>query len=57
MVPLALDHALLVNLTTSTLKRLRGDAFVAAREVGFYNLCEIIDERPFGIDTLINHRG
>ena len=34
---------------------LRGDAFVAAREVGFENLCEIIDGRPFGIDTLINH--
>ena len=34
---------------------LRGDAFVAAQEVGFNNLCEIIDGRPCGIDTLINH--
>ena len=33
---------------------LRGDAFVAAQEVGFDNLCEIIGERPCGIDTLIN---
>ena len=33
---------------------LRGDAFVAAQEVGFDNLCEIIDGRPCGIDTLIN---
>ena len=29
---------------------LRGDAFVAAQEVGFDNLCEIIDGRPCGID-------
>ena len=34
---------------------LRGDAFVAAQEVGFDNLCEIVDGRPRGIDTLINH--
>ena len=34
---------------------LRGDAFVAAPEVGFDNLCEIIDGRPCGIDTLIIH--
>ena len=34
---------------------LRGDAFVAAQEVGFNDLCEIIDGRPCGIDTLINH--
>ena len=34
---------------------LRGDAFVAAQEVGFDNLCETIDGRPCGIDTLINH--
>ena len=34
---------------------LRGDAFVAAQEVGFDNPCEIIDARPCGIDTLINH--
>ena len=32
---------------------LRGDAFVAAQEIGFDNLCEIIDGRPRGIDTLI----
>ena len=34
---------------------LRGDAFVAAQEVGFDNLCEILDGRPCGIDTLTNH--
>ena len=34
---------------------LRGDALVAAREVGFDNLCEIADGRPRGIDTLIHH--
>ena len=34
---------------------LRGDAFVAAQEVGFDNLCEIVAGRPCGIDTLINH--
>ena len=34
---------------------LRGDAFVAAQEAGFDSLCEIIDGRPRGIDTLINH--
>ena len=34
---------------------LRGDAFVAAQEVGFDHLCEIVDGRPCGIDTLINH--
>ena len=34
---------------------LRGDAFVAAQEVGFDNLCEIVDGRPRGIDTLIHH--
>ena len=32
---------------------LRGDAFVAAQEVGFDDLCEIVDGRPCGIDTLI----
>ena len=58
----ALDCAFLVNLVINTLKRclkvcdgLRGDAFVAAQEVGFDNLCEIIDGRPCGIDSLINH--
>ena len=34
---------------------LRGDAFVAAQEVGFDNLCEIVDGRPRGIGTLIHH--
>ena len=34
---------------------LRGDAFVAAQEVGFDDLCEIVDGRPRGIDTLIRH--
>ena len=34
---------------------LRGDAFVAAQEVGIDNLCEIIDGRPSGINTLISH--
>ena len=32
----------------------RGDAFVAAQEVGFDDLCEIVDGRQ-GIDTLIQH--
>ena len=32
---------------------LRGDAFVAAQEVGFGNLCDIVDGRPRGIVTLI----
>ena len=36
---------------------LRGDAFVAAHEVGFDNLCEIVDGRPRGVDTLILHIG
>ena len=34
---------------------LRGDAFVAAQEVGFDSLCEIVEGRPCGIDTLIQH--
>ena len=34
---------------------LRGDAFVADQEVGFDNLCEIVDGMPQGIDTLIQH--
>ena len=33
----------------------RGDVFVAAQEIGFDNLCETVDGRPRGIDTLINH--
>ena len=28
---------------------------VVTQEVGFDNLCEMIDGRPCGIDTLINH--
>ena len=35
---------------------LRGDAFVAAQEVGFDNLREITDGRPRGIEALINMR-
>ena len=31
------------------------DAFVAAQEVGFDDVCEIVDGRPRGIDTLIQH--
>ena len=34
---------------------LRGDDIVAAQEVGFDNLFEIINGRPCGIDTLISH--
>ena len=34
---------------------LRGDAFVAAQEVGFDSLCEIVEGRPCGIETLIQH--
>ena len=34
---------------------LRGDAFVAAQGAVFVYLCESIDGRPCGIDTLINH--
>ena len=33
---------------------LRGDAFVAAQEFGFDNLCEIFDGTPRGLDTLIH---
>ena len=34
---------------------LRGDAFVAAQEVGFDNLCAIVDGIPQSIDALIQH--
>ena len=34
---------------------LRGDPFVVAQEVGFENLCKIVDGTPRGIDTLVNH--
>ena len=33
----------------------RRDAFVAAQEVGFDNLCDFLERRPRGIDNLINH--
>ena len=33
----------------------RGDAVVAAQEVGFDNLFEIVDGGPRGIETLIQH--
>ena len=36
---------------------LRGDAFVAAQEVGLDTLCEIIDGRSSGINTLSSHIG
>ena len=35
--------------------RLRGDAIIAAQEVGFDNLRETIDGRPYCIETLISH--
>ena len=57
------DYPLLVKLVINTLKQclqvcdgLPTDAFVAAQEVGFDNLCETIDGRSCGIETLINHR-
>ena len=34
---------------------LLGDAFVAAQEVGADDLCEIIDGRQSGTNTLISH--
>ena len=34
---------------------LRGDAFVAAQEVGFDNRFKIVDGTPRGIDSLINN--
>ena len=58
----ALDHVSLVNLVINFFEAmskvcdgLRGDAFVAAQEVGFDNLFEIIDGRPRGIEALISH--
>ena len=35
--------------------RLRGDAFVAAHEVGFDDLCEIVDGTQRGTETMIQH--
>ena len=56
-------HAFLVKFVINTSKRcqkvcdgLRGDACVAAQEVGFENLCEIVERRPRGVDTLIQPR-
>ena len=34
---------------------LRGDALVAAQEVGLDSLCNIVDGTPRGIETLIQH--
>ena len=34
---------------------LRSDALIAAQEVGLDNLCEIVDGKPHGINTLIRH--
>ena len=42
-----------VEAVSKVVDELRCDAFVAAQEVGFDNLCEIVDGRPRGIDTLI----
>ena len=58
----ALDFAWLVKTRDQFIEAvskvcdgLLGDAFVATQEVGLDNLCEIVDGRPRGIDTLINH--
>ena len=57
----ALDFALLktgdqyIEAMFKVIHGLSGDAFVAAQEVGFDNLCGIVDGRPRGIDTLIQH--
>ena len=55
-----LDHALPVNTGDQYIEAmskvcdgLRGDAFVAAQEVGVENLCEIFNGKPSGSDTLI----
>ena len=47
------DH--LIEAMSKVCDVLRGDAFVAAQEVGFDSLCEIVDGRQRGIDTLVNH--
>ena len=56
-VNFALDFALLAKLATKAVSKvvdgLRGDASVAAQEVGFDSLRETVDGRPRGIDTLI----
>ena len=41
------------GLVSKVCDGLRGDAFVAAQQVVFDNLCEIVDGKPRGIDTLI----
>ena len=58
----ALDFASLVKVgdqyidaMSKVCDGLRGDAVVAAQEVGFDNLHEIVNGTPRGIDTLINH--
>ena len=38
-----------IEATSKVCDGLRGDAFVAAQEVGFDNLCEIVDGIPRGI--------
>ena len=56
----ALDCTSLANLVINMLKHCQKSAtdcvatFVAAQEVGF-DLCEIVDGTPQGIDTLIRH--
>ena len=58
----ALDDALLVKLVTNTSKQCQKSvtdcvaAQSVAAQVGLDNLCEIIDGRPSGIDTLISQR-
>ena len=58
----ALDYVSLVKIGDQYIEAmskvcdgLRGDAVVAAQEVGLENLCENIDGRPSGSNTLISH--
>ena len=44
-----------IEVVSKACDGVRGEAFVAAQEVGFDNLCEIVDGRPRGIDTLIQN--
>ena len=48
-------HAWKFALDDASVNGLRADAFVTAQEVGFDNLCETVDGRPGGIDTLLQH--
>ena len=41
-----------IELMSKVCDGLRGDAFVAAQEVGFDCLCGMVDGRPCGVDTL-----